>query len=146
MRYFRPLSNVEGIGLMVHKANQDASEADVLTRLAEMRLLSELHQTAEIQSVIDYGLPIATVADNRVIGVCSVDYLVNTPAVTKAAVAFRRANPDRSLLLLTTGQPSPQVAKVFEESRIGFQRAEYATVASPVPYTADRNLESTYTK
>ena len=146
MRYFRQVSNVEGIGLMVHKANQDASEADVLTRLAEMRLLSELHQTAKIQSVIDYGLPIATVADNRVIGVCSVDYLVNTPAVTKAAVAFRRANPDRSLLLLTTGQPSPQVAKVFEESQIGFQRAEYANANAPVPYTAGRQTKSGFTQ
>ncbi len=136
LHYFDQLKGVEGIGLMVLKANKDSTEADILMRLAEMRLLAELHKTSTVKNVLDYGLPIAVTADDRIIGVCSVDYLLDSSSVRRSAVEFRKANPNRDLTLLTTGYPSPRAAKVFADAQIRFQRVGYASAAVPAVYQA----------
>ena len=103
MKFYRQFARVEHADVMVYLASRDATEADVLRRLAELRLLAQLHRTDGIATLSNGGLPVAVLRGGQIVGVCSVDYLVNTEAVRTAATAFRQANPDRSLTLLSTG-------------------------------------------
>ncbi len=129
MKFYRQIANVEHADVMVYLANRDATEADVLRRLAELRLLGQLHRTQPIAILSDGGLPVAVTRDGKIVGVCSVDYLVNTQTVQNAAVAFRKANPNRSLTLLSTGWLSPEAKQALESQQITFQRVTFGDVS-----------------
>ena len=130
MKFYRQLAGIEHADVMVYLTSRDQTEADVLRRLAELRLLAQLHRTDRIASISDGGLPVAVLQSGQIVGVCSVDYLVNTEPVQTAAGAFRKANPDRSLTLLSTGWLSPGAKKTFESNRIEFQRVTFNDASS----------------
>ena len=125
MKFYRQFADVQHADVMVYLTSRDATEADVLRRLAELRLMARLHRTSGIATINDGGLPVAVLRDGQIVGVCSVDYLMNTEPVQTAASAFRKANPDRPLTLLSTGWLSPSAKKTLESNDITFQRVSF---------------------
>ena len=127
VQFYRSLSGVEHADVMFYLANQDASEAEILQTLMEMRLLAELHSRSPIQSITDGGLPVAWLIDGQIVGVCSVDYLTNSELVQKVASGFRRANPQRKISFISTGWVSPNASQTLATNDINFIRANFAT-------------------
>lgn len=122
MKYFRQLQHVQHADTMIHLANSDATEVDVLLRIAEMRLLTDLHRQSPIRLISDAGIRIAMLQDGRIFGVCVLDYLTNTSAVREAASGFRKSNPNRSLNLLCTGAISPSASETLTAAQINYIR------------------------
>ena len=133
---YRQIANVEHADVMVYLATRDATEADILRRLKELRLLGRLHKKGPIAGISDGGLPVAVLRDGSIVGVCSVDYLINTNAVQQAATAFRKANPERSLTLMSTGWLSPAAKSTLDSQRIAFQQVSFDD--APVAQAASR--------
>ena len=127
VKFYRILSGIEHADVMFYLANQDASEAEILQTLMEMRLLVDLHSRSPIQSITDGGLPVAWLTDGQVVGVCSVDYVTNSEPVQKVASGFRRANPQRKISFISTGWVSPNASQTLAANDISFTRANFAS-------------------
>ena len=127
VKFYRILSGIEHADVMFYLANQDASEAEILQTLMEMRLLVDLHSRSPIQSITDGGLPVAWLADGQIVGVCSVDYVTNSDMVQKVASGFRRANPQRNISFISTGWVSPNATQTLAANNISFVRANFAS-------------------
>ena len=127
VKFYRSLSGVEHADVMFYLANQDASEAEILQTLMEMRLLVDLHSRSPIQSITDGGLPVAWLTDGQVVGVCSVEYVTNSEPVQKVASGFRRANPQRKISFISTGWVSPNASQTLAANDISFTRANFAS-------------------
>lgn len=127
VKFYRILSGIEHADVMFYLANQDASEAEILQTLMEMRLLVDLHSRSPIQSITDGGLPVAWLADGQIVGVCSVDYVTNSDVVQKVASGFRRANPQRNISFISTGWVSPNATQTLAANNISFVRANFAS-------------------
>ena len=125
MSYFRELQQIEHLDLMIHMANRADSEAAVLTRIAYVRLLHELHHQSPVASIADAGIPVAIMRDGRIFGICSVDYLHSTQEVQLAAANFRASHPTQSLQFISTGYISPQTQRTLNAAQIQFMRADY---------------------
>lgn len=120
--FYRQLAGVQHADVMLYLANQDTTESDILRRLIEMRLLTELQAKQKILTISEAGLPIAWLADGQIVGVCSVDHLTNTKTVQDVAQGFRSANPDRNITLFSTGWVSAEAGKTLDANKITFLR------------------------
>jgi len=129
MQSYKRLAGVEHADLLLYLASQDGSEADILRRLIDVKLLAELHSNNPIQTLSDAGLPIAWLKGGQIVGVCSIDYLTNSAEVQQVAFDFRKSNPDKSISLLSTGWASPDAQRTLEENKIAFVRADFAANA-----------------
>ena len=138
MQSYRRLAGVEHSDLLLYLANQDDSEAGILRRLIDVRLLAELHSNNPIQSLSDAGLPVAWLENGQIVGVCSIDYLTNSAGVQQVAIEFRKNNPSKSISLLSAGWAAPDAQKTLEQNKITFVRADFASN----PKTADRSINT----
>ena len=138
MQSYRRLAGVEHSDLLLYLANQDYSEAGILRRLIDVRLLAELHSNNPIQSLSDAGLPVAWLENGQIVGVCSIDYLTNSAGVQQVAIEFRKNNPSKSISLLSAGWAAPDAQKTLEQNKITFVRADFASN----PKTADRSINT----
>ena len=129
MQSYRQLQGVKQSDMLLYKATQDATEADILRRLISVRLLAELHAKYPIESLSDGGLPVAWLKDGQIVGVCSIDYLTNSDEVQQVATGFRKNNPTRSISLLSSGWVSPEAQKTLNENKVTFIRADFAANA-----------------
>lgn len=130
MNSYRSLAGVEHADAMLYLANRDTTEADVLKRLIQVRLLADLHSRTPIKSVSESGLPIAWLQNGEIVGVCSVDYLTNSQQVQQIASGFRKQYPTQNLKLYSTGYVSPTAQKTLLGNKIEFVRANFATQVS----------------
>ena len=126
MHFFRQLTGIEQSGVMIHMANQDRTETEILRRLIEMQLMVELHSQSPIKTISDGGLPIAWLNNGEIVGVCSVDFLTNSADVQYIAAGFRKANPDAAITLLSTGWLSSEAQKTLDSHNIVFKRASFS--------------------
>ena len=129
MQSYKQLAGVQHADVLLHMANRDGSEAEILRRLISVRLLAELHSKNPVQSLSDAGLPIAWLKDGQIVGVCSIDYLTNSPEVQQVASGFRKNNPTKTISLLSAGWVSPEAQKTFSENKVTFVRADFAANA-----------------
>ncbi len=129
MQSYKRLVGIEHSDLLLYLANQDATEADILRRLIEVRVMAELHARNPVKTISDAGLPIAWLKDGQIVGVCSIDYLTNSADVQQVAAGFRKNNPSRSISLLSAGWISPEAQKTFSDNKITFVRADFASPA-----------------
>ena len=125
MQFYRQIATIEHADVMLYLASGDASESQILRRLVEMRLLASLHSQTPVQSLTESGLPIAWLEDGSIVGIFSSDYLTNSQAVQNVASKFRKANPQRSIALLSTGWVSPDAQKTLDANQIKFLRPEF---------------------
>ena len=126
VNFYRQLTGVEHPDVMIYLANQDRTEADVLQRLIQMRLLVELHSKTPIKTISNAGLPIAWLNDGEIVGVYSVDFLTNTLDVQNIAAGLRKSNPDTSITLLSAGWLSDEAQKTLDSQKIVFKRASFS--------------------
>ena len=127
MDSYRKLAGVVHADTLLYLANQDVSEAAILKRLIEARLLVELHSRSPIKSISESGLPIALLQNGAVVGVCSIDYLTNSQQVQEVAAGFRKQFPTKELKLYSTGYVSPAARQTLEANKIEFVRPNFAT-------------------
>ena len=126
LSFYRQLAGVEHADVMINKANQDRTETDILQRLIEMQLLVELHSQTPIKTISDSGLPVAWLNNGQIVGVLAVDYLSNSVDVQDVAAGFRKANPDTTITLLSTGWLSADAQQTLDTHKIGFKRASFS--------------------
>ena len=129
MQSYKQLTGVQHADVLLYMANRDGSEAEILRRLIAVRLLAELHSKNPIQSLSDAGLPIAWLKDGQIVGVCSIDYLTNSPEIQQVAQGIRKNNPTKTISLLSAGWVSPEAQETFNENKITFVRADFAANA-----------------
>ena len=129
MQSYKQLAGVQHADVLLHMANRDGSEAEILRRLISVRLLAELHSKNPVQSLSDAGLPIAWLKDGQIVGVCSIDYLTNSPEVQQVAQGFRKNNPTKTISLLSAGWVSPEAQRTFDQNKVTFVRADFAANA-----------------
>jgi len=129
MQSYKQLAGVQHADVLLYMANRDGSEAEILRRLISVRLLAELHSKNPIQSISDAGLPIAWLKDGQIVGVCSIDYLTNSPEIQQVANGFRKNNPNKTISLLSAGWVSPEAQRTFDENKVAFVRADFAANA-----------------
>ena len=127
LNLYRKLAGIEHADVLVYMANQDQTETDILRRLIDLQLLGELHSKTPIKTLSDSGLPIAWLKNGQIVGVSSVDYLTNTVDLQNVAAGFRKANPDTSITLMSTGWLSGEAKKTLDANKIEFKRASFST-------------------
>ena len=127
---YKKLAGIEHADTMLYLANQDVTEADVLKRLIQIKLLADLHARSPVKSVSESGLPIAWLKSGDIVGVCSVDYLTNSEQVQQIAGGFRQQHPSRNLKLYSTGYVSPSAQQTLDARKIEFIRASFAARVS----------------
>ena len=129
MQSYKQLAGVQHADVLLYMANRDGSEAAILRRLISVRLMAELHSKNPVQSLSDAGLPIAWLKDGQIVGVCSIDYLTNSPEVQQVAQGFRKNNPTKTISLLSAGWVSPEAQRTFDQNKVTFVRADFAANA-----------------
>lgn len=129
MQSYKQLAGVQHADVLLYMANRADSEAEILRRLISVRLLAELHSKNPIQTISDAGLPIAWLKDGQIVGVCSIDYLTNSPEIQQVANGFRKNNPDKTISLLSAGWVSPEAQRTFDDNKVTFVRADFAANA-----------------
>ena len=126
LSFYRQLAGVEHADVMINKANQDQTETDILQRLIEMQLLAELNSESPIKTISDSGLPVAWLKNGQIVGVLAVDYVTNSLDVQDVAVGIRKANPNTSITLMSTGWLSGDAKKTLDAQKIEFKRASFS--------------------
>ena len=127
VNFYRQLAGIEHADVMIYLANQDQTESDIQRRLIDMRLLVELHSQTPIKILSDSGLPVAWLNDEQIVGVLAVDFLTNSLDVQTVASGIRKANPDASITLLSTGWLSGEAQKTLNSNNIEFKRASFSS-------------------
>ena len=124
--FYRQLAGVQHADVIIHMANRDQTETDILRRLIGLRLLVELHSKSPIKTISDSGLPIAWLNNGQIVGVVAVDFLTNSVDVQNVAAGFRKSNPDTLITLLSTGWLSNEAKQTLDSQKIEFKRVSFS--------------------
>ena len=123
VNFYHQLAGIEHADVMIYLANQDQTETDILQRLISMQLLVELHSQSPIKTISNSGLPVAWLSDGQIVGVFPVDFLTNSLDVQNVAAGIRKANPETSITILSTGELSDEAKKTLDSHNIVFKQA-----------------------
>lgn len=118
------LRGVRGLEKLVTEITQAPSEADLLSKFEEVRVLAQLHKANPIGVIHTFNVPVAQLHDGRrFIAVTAVDLVCQTDSMTASINQFRSENPDYDLTILVTGKMTASAKDLLQQAKIRLYEA-----------------------
>lgn len=116
--HLESLQGVKGLEALVSEATNATSEADLLSKFEEARVLAQLHKSNPIHTIHTVDVPVAHLQDGQFIAVTAVDLVCQTDSMTADVNNFRRANPDYDVTVLVTGKMTASAKNLLRQAKI----------------------------
>ena len=118
VQQLRKLRGVDGLAAAIECAAEATNEAEGLSAIQELRMLSELHHRKPIKKLENVGLPLATLETGDCVVVVAADHIANTQELVEGVAAYRQDYSETNSVFVTSGTLSPAARKTFQRTGI----------------------------
>lgn len=116
--HLKSMRGVQGLESLVTGATDTPSEAHLLSKFEEARVLAQLHQAEPIEIIHSVNVPVAQLRSGRFIAVTAVDLVCQTDSMTADVNRFRQTNPDKDVTVLVTGRMTDSAKSLLRQAKI----------------------------
>ena len=103
MSHLRMLQGVKNYQYLVYRATTAYDEAEGLSVIREIRLISRLDEQHGVSSIDLQGLPVVMLNDGSVVIVNASDYIYDSQEMRDAIAGFRKTRPNDPVIFITSG-------------------------------------------